>query len=232
MLKPIRIIDKRNKQYFVVDDVYLNGYARYLKPIVSMVYVSLCRHSAIVSQSSYPSQKLISEEIGVGLRSVESAIATLKKWNFIEVVRDKEGRRWARNLYYLLDKKVWLKPSPAPSAVEPSPANDDIVHPHHVRIKDTHTEGYTILSNRTKKFSSLTDVTDQDLVEISEQYKIPLSMVKFSLEKLKNYCESRGRVYKNYKAALRNFVLGDVKREIERSQGDSSKRGIDARGVK
>ena len=79
-----------------------------------------------------------------------------------------------------------------------------------------------------KKYSSIKDIQNSDLLEISEKYKVNLSFVNFQFEKLKNYCEAQGRVYKNYKSALRNFILGDMQRSIERRQNDT-KSGIDAR---
>ena len=81
------------------------------------------------------------------------------------------------------------------------------------------------------KYSSINEITEEDLVEIAEKYHVPLGFVKLKLETLKNYCEAKGRRYKNYKSALRNFVLTDMQRQVERRQGDPTKRGIDARHI-
>lgn len=83
----------------------------------------------------------------------------------------------------------------------------------------------------TKKYSSIKDITDADILEISDTYKVGPGFVKLRLEELRNYCEAKGKVYKNYKAALRNFVLSDMKRVVERRIPDAGKRGVDARQV-
>jgi len=82
------------------------------------------------------------------------------------------------------------------------------------------------------KYSSLKDITEKDLLEISNSYKVNFGFVKFQFEKLQNYCESSGKIYKDYNAALRNFVLRDMQSVVERRTQDGSKRGIDARGIK
>lgn len=135
--RPIRIIDSRNKQYFVVDDAYLNGFARHLGPIASMVYISLCRH-VNKNQYAFPSQGTIGNEIGASVRSVKEAIKKLKLWNIIDIKRERTNHRWEKNSYYLLDKSVWQKPSGAGNALDRSGANDDTDQGQEVHTKDTH----------------------------------------------------------------------------------------------
>lgn len=79
--------------------------------------------------------------------------------------------------------------------------------------------------------SSLNDITDKDLLEISNSYKVSLGFVKLQLEKLQNYCKSSGKIYKDYNAALRNFVLKDIQAVIERRGQGGSKHGVDARDI-
>lgn len=83
-----------------------------------------------------------------------------------------------------------------------------------------------------KRFSSLKDISTIDLEEISLAYKVPLSFVQVTFERLKNYCEAKGKQYKNYKSALRNFVLLDALKARKEVLKHESKRGIDARSVK
>jgi len=70
------------------------------------------------------------------------------------------------------------------------------------------------VSPKITKYSSLEDITEEVLGEISAQYSVPLGFVKLQFEKLTNYCASNGRRYKNYKAALRNFVLSDMQKVV------------------
>lgn len=111
MTKPIKIRDRRRKQYFTVDDEYLNGYARYLGTTASMVYISLCRHAS-KEQTAYPSQKLIGEELGINERIVSQKIRLLELARLIRIdkIKRKDGT-WLNNLYTLLDKSEWRKPT-------------------------------------------------------------------------------------------------------------------------
>lgn len=109
--RPIKIRDRRRKQYFTIDDEYLNGYARYLGATASMVYISLCRHAS-KQQQAYPSQKLIAEELGINERIVSQKIRLLEQARLISIdkVKRKDGT-WLNNLYTLLDKTEWRKPT-------------------------------------------------------------------------------------------------------------------------
>lgn len=144
--KPFIVRDKRNKGWFYLDNEYLNGLGKHMGPIGIAVYVSLCRH-ADGQQTCFPAQELIAEETGVGERTVRKYIDLLKKYNVIAVEREKKGRKWANNLYYLLDKSQWQYPkevSQAPDASDVhrqiktvSQASDDTVHRHQMPTKDT-----------------------------------------------------------------------------------------------
>jgi hypothetical protein len=153
MSKPIRIIDSRNKQYFVVDDVYLNGYARHLGPIASMIYISLCRHAS-KEQTSFPSQELIATEIKACVRSFVDKLALLEKWNLISIERFRRSDgKWLRNNYTLLDKSVW-KSIPCATTASGKPCakrNKNHVQPLHT--KDTQREGYTTTVDKIIKWA-------------------------------------------------------------------------------
>lgn len=99
------IRDLRDKDFFVADDAFLNGWAKFLARAVILVYLALCRH-ANRGQQSFPSVSLMAKKLGLTVLSVKRAIKILESLNMVAVVRDK-GRH---NVYYLLDKKVWIKP--------------------------------------------------------------------------------------------------------------------------
>lgn len=71
-----------------------------------------------------------------------------------------------------------------------------------------------IINNKTRvvkgKFSLLKDITPEIIKGVAEQYSVNIGFVGTQFEKMKNYCESSGRVYKNYLAALRNFVVSEA----------------------
>ena len=104
-----RIIDKRKKEKFMMDDEYLNGQARLCGWQATLVYNSLCRH-ANIDQTSFPSIKLMTEELAVGRNTIIKGVQRLEQNNIIKIgkTRNKNGK-WLNNAYTLLDKSVWKK---------------------------------------------------------------------------------------------------------------------------
>lgn len=140
-MRNFKVRDFRNKQFFFVDDSYLNGYAKYLGVTASMVYFSLCRH-ANKDQLSFPSQKLIAEELGINERTVMQKLSLLKRWNIIKVVRTKNQQgKWINNTYILIDKNEW-KPIDKPPAeniqVATTYINSTQPPVENIHIKETH----------------------------------------------------------------------------------------------
>lgn len=60
----------------------------------------------------------------------------------------------------------------------------------------------------TKK--TLEDIDDEVIDQIVADYQVPKAFVMSKLDDLKNYCQSTGKRYKNYGAALRNWVKRDA----------------------
>ena len=77
-----------------------------------------------------------------------------------------------------------------------------------------------IINNKEKKYikkrKGLDDIGEEDYLEISDRYKVNPSFVKYQHECLRNYVESKGKPYKDYLAALRNFVLRGMREVAER----------------
>ena len=88
-----------------------------------------------------------------------------------------------------------------------------------------------MIKNEKKRYTSPKDITEEDLKEISEKYKVGLGFVKLQLEKMENWLEAKGKTYKNYKRALMSWVLRDMQQAIER-RSENVKRGVDARNIK
>lgn len=68
---------------------------------------------------------------------------------------------------------------------------------------------------KKERHFSLEEITQEDIEQIASDYKVSVGLVQYNLEALKNYCASKGKRYKDYKATLRNFVLRDIKGKIE-----------------
>jgi DNA-binding transcriptional regulator GbsR (MarR family) len=110
----MEIRDNRQKEWFWLDNEYLNGYARHLGTVATAVYISLCRHADNKTQTCFPSMELIAEENGIGSRNtVSKAINALEEWNIIKIERNynKSTKQRENNIYTLLAKSEW-KPKP------------------------------------------------------------------------------------------------------------------------
>lgn len=74
---------------------------------------------------------------------------------------------------------------------------------------------------KENKFSSIKDIGENELQEAADKYQVTLPFVRSALDDLDNYCKSKGRVYKNYLAALHNFVKKDAM-SIKQGKGVTS----------
>lgn len=236
-----KVRDLRIKEKFWLDDVYLNGYARYLKPTATAVYLSLCRH-ADKEQSCFPAEVTIAEEHGISERTVRSKIALLQSWNIIKVKRTRSQKgKWLHNTYFLLDKSEWRKPQAkfaSGSSIGKKEQNQRQQLPH----KDSHSKVAYIKREINKekeliplkgKYSSLESLGEAEFQQIAEDYQVPIEFVRSKYDDLVNYVPNKtGKPYKDYFAALRNFVKKEAI-QIRKEAGEHvSKRGIDARNVK
>lgn len=95
--------DLRERNRYVVDIKFLNGYARFLGIYAVGVYDSLCRH-ANKEQKCWPSIPKISEELDICRNKVIESIKYLEFW---QIIKKRRIGKQATNRYFLLDKKHW-----------------------------------------------------------------------------------------------------------------------------
>lgn len=67
-------------------------------------------------------------------------------------------------------------------------------------------------SSKKKAFGTLASLTDDVVREVAVHYNVSVSYVLGKREALYLHCESKGATYKNYKAALMNFVRNDLEK--------------------
>ena len=167
-----KIRDLREK-FFLINDEYLNGYAKLCGINATGVYLSMCRH-ANKHQTCFPSKKLMAEELAIGERSVYTAINKLAEWNIVSV--EEQGRKkngsFKVKLYTLIDKKYWKSKPQATVAVgkdcTPPQANNDtppqapvaqegntVIKETH--IKETHIQGVKKLMDIFYKINPMLD---------------------------------------------------------------------------
>lgn len=91
----------------MVDDAYLNGYARLCGWKATLVYLSLCRHAA-KDQSCFPGIKLMAEELSVSPDTIMDGVKALQQWNLVSVTKEnRKNGTWKSNSYVLIDKSEW-----------------------------------------------------------------------------------------------------------------------------
>ena len=116
-----KVRDLRKKQQFIIDDAYLNGYARLMSPYATCVYLSLCRH-ADKEQKAFPSIKRIAQQHHISTKSVKRGTKELLAWN---IVSKRRMRGRLSNLYWLLDKSEWKSKDRLMAPTEPSKRPDE-----------------------------------------------------------------------------------------------------------
>ena len=223
---PIVIRDGRNGNWFWVDkDVWED---EQLTSSDKVVYGTLAFFANSKSQTAFPSITSIHNHSKVSSRQCYLSIKRLEEYKYISVKRI-IGKP---NSYTLLKTPAKIarvqkqQQGGAKSGVG-TPAKYGV----RTRIREQDLINKKKRDSKNGEYSSYEDLDDGVMEEISQKYKVPFSFVTFERECLINYVESTGKTYVNYKHALMNFVLRDMKKLAERSKGDKKHRAIDASRV-
>lgn len=212
---PIEVRDLRTKQFFMMDDAYLNGWAKVCGWQATLVYLSLCRH-ANKEQKSWPSIDLIADENGISRNTVKKGLKALVAHNIVNITKGKtrEGK-YANNIYLLVDKKRWTKDQgpvkdadhvpveasdkryhQGPVVTKPRPSRDKNQGPveasKETQLKETHRRRV-----HAKK------VNTAYLEELQKKYRID---VYFEWDKARDWMSANGRKYKDERAFFRNWL--------------------------
>lgn len=107
----LKVRDVRKTDWFSVDNLVLDMYAKHLGAIGVAIYFVLCRR-ADAQQKCFPSQENIAEMLGISDRTVRNCLKYLEQANLIFIQRDFRNRtgEWLHNVYWLLDKSIWKTP--------------------------------------------------------------------------------------------------------------------------
>lgn len=69
-----------------------------------------------------------------------------------------------------------------------------------------------------KKYSSLKNIDLSVMNEIAKKYQVPLHFVESKFDDMQNWMAAKGKVYKNYKAALMNWVKSDALKIVQKER--------------
>ena len=156
---------------------------------------------------------------------ITGRISTSKKVGISE--REYIGKYLADGIFFInpTTKRPILRPAVSPTTDQPATTNKER------RNNDKEVVEYVSINPKKKSYSSMSDINREELNEIAQNYKVSLGFVSLQFEKLRNYCEANRVTYKNYKAALRNFVLRDLQKSVERRNDETNKQSIDGRNL-
>lgn len=179
----------------------------------------------LVKRGSFlTSHEQISEKTGVKKRSVRSVLNDLKKSGEIVTKSSRQGteiivKNWEQyNSHVTKDvtkdvtKAVALKSTIKKEKKEKKENNIYITAQKLFELLPD-------LDDSARKYGCR--MTEKNLLTLSEKYSI--TAVKHNIEALANYCESTGKIYKSYDAALRNFLKKDKAAQLRASDDEMRK---------
>ena len=134
-----------------------------------------------------------------------------------KIAFQKDNTLWCKLPKQVTNKKLPKQVTQLPKQVTPvTQTGNTVTH------LGNHNRHYTIdtITKDTiqKKYSSIKNLDQTTLKEIANKYKVPLSFVKSKLDDMTNWLESKGKKYKNYKAALSNWVKTDALKIIQKER--------------
>lgn len=109
-LQLIEIRDQRQKEWFWIDNEFIDNFAKKVGPVATLVYVALSRHADQGTQTAFPSMQTIGDEVGIKSRNtIAKGIKALEQYGIIatkEAIDPSNGKR-LNNTYTLLSRKFW-----------------------------------------------------------------------------------------------------------------------------
>lgn len=179
--KIMEVRDIRNKEWFWIDNDFIDKYARILGSSCAMVYLSLCRHSDNETQQCFPGIRLMSEELLLGTKTIERATKKLKDQGMITITKrkSKKGTRM-NNVYTLVSKNTWKNignPSDishqtfdhqTPQQLDPSDISHQTPQPHN-NTQYNHTNSFnidTVINNEKEDSNNIYEKKINEKIDI------------------------------------------------------------------
>jgi len=97
--------------------------------------------------------------------------------------------------------------------------------------KDRIGEGEEHAPLKENKFSKREDITDSVVEELARKYEVPVDFVVNCWDSAQNWLDCNGKVKKNYKAFLANWVKSDMEKYRKEVRQNAKPRAIDAEAI-
>lgn len=157
----------------------------------------------------YAKKQTLAENLSTSRRHTHRLLNKLEKKGLIEIDLETNFVRTTVKWYDLV---IITRTVMSHSVTKGHTERDKMSHPIYDNntdndIKEIYKEKKSE-NSKGKKYSLVSDLTEEDLLDIKQDYGPPMELIRNNLERLKNYSKS----YKNYKSALRNWVLMDMER--------------------
>ncbi len=218
--------NSNDRKYFTIIPNYVLNHS---SAIDQALYLQMKR-AAGEDGVCFITQKHMCERLGIGKDKLRTSLKYLTEHKWIEFVGTTESRTrpintykindiWDLNVDYYQKKKISPKSALSLKAKDKTQKTGDKtqirhkIRPETDPLRRTNIKEELIKKNTRKPYSSLKDITEKEFTEVALYYGLPISFVKSCYENLVNYCEAKGKIYKNYLAALRNFVKGDAEKK-------------------
>jgi len=241
MKNDVHLIDNSSdRKYFTIVPNYILNHSTATEQALYLQMKRLAGENGLC----FMTQKNLCKKLGIGRDKLRASLEYLAEHKWIEFVGTTESKTkpintyrindiWKLNMEHYQEKKISSESALSFNTKDKTQKtidkiqNSPKIRSKTVPIRRTHIKEEPIKKNKRKKYSSLKDIKDSDLLEISDKYQVKISFVRLQFEKLTNYCEAKGKRYKNYKSALRNFVLGNMttlptkKKEVKPQEPDN-----------
>lgn len=101
--------DKKRENFFIIDNDFVELYAKHLGVYCTAVYTSLNKHADNKTGRCWPSMETIAQQHHIERHTVSRALVELEKWNIIKTERaiDRKNKKRKNNVYTLLKKELW-----------------------------------------------------------------------------------------------------------------------------
>lgn len=96
----------------------------------------------------------------------------------------------------------------------------DVICEIQLVLEDESIKGFIL--KRFSKRKTIESITNEDVLDVANDYQTTEAFVRSKLDDLQNYCNSKGKTYKDYKATLRNWVKRDAI-TLRKEENDKSK---------
>jgi hypothetical protein len=196
-----------------------------LQPLDGYVYGVVYWYTKLKLERCIASNERIASLICIkNPRSVSNSLTRLKRKGFIEVVLDpKTNQRLEIIPLITFSRKDEAELLSAPSSNDEggfikkaggASSNDE--HNNNIKRETINNTSNKEISLKVEKVS-IESITLEDILQIANDYQVNEAFVRSKLDDMVNYCKARGKKYKDYKFALRNWVKKDAMERREKT---------------